>query len=105
MPLKQPRKRLQSKWVIEYHLVKFNLQHRFSAIGMKLEDHDNVEHEHNPEYNSYYFFLDQLDLMAKLAFGRNKHSIEIMRKYISFEACFSVLKVVMLSNCCLFTTF
>ena len=60
---------------------------------MKLEDHDNVAHDHNPEYNSYYFFLDQLDLMAKLAFGRNKHSIEIMRKYITFDACFSVLKV------------
>ena len=62
-----------------------------TEIGIKLEDHETVDHE-SDAYKHYTFLLDQLELMSKLAYGRNKHSIDILHKNVTYASCFRVLQ-------------
>ena len=62
-----------------------------TEVGIHLEDHEHVDHD-SDAYKNYSFLLDQLELMSKLAYGRNKHSIEILHNNITYASCFRVLQ-------------
>jgi len=73
--------------------------YRFASCGMDEEHHNTVKlDKHSQQFQDYHFFLEQLDLLAKMAFGRNETAIEIITTKYSFEECFMCLQVYSNSN-------
>jgi hypothetical protein len=60
---------------------------------MSEEHHNTVKlDKQSKQFEEYNFFVAQMDLLSKLAYD-NDHAIEVILSMISFEECFSCLKV------------
>jgi hypothetical protein len=60
---------------------------------MSEEHHNTVKlDKQSKQFEEYNFFVAQMDLLSKLAYD-NDHAIEVITSMISFEECFSCLKV------------